>query len=349
MVLTNALGRLQDPWAVPTDIREPSGQMLRTTDLDEARVAIVQNYSPGQLRLTDSRQPLDMQMWVNTLPELDLNYVSFGTDVSVTAPPTSTYVICVPTSGHVLVGSAQESVEASAEKGVVISPDSPVYFDSWSADCQAVTARLSKDALETLLASILDEPLHGSIRFDLALDLSNPSIQSLLRTLVLLRGELSQQGDVPRNRLIAQEATRLVMTGLLLGQPHNYSELLRKPARLPAPSHIRKVIGYIEANPAAVSGVTDLARVATLSVRALEDGFRRHVGIAPMAYVRTVRGRWASLSRRGSGWGHRGQPSRRMRTSLNSAQADRQEAHQDGTREPSEGGYPASDAWAGIK
>jgi AraC-like DNA-binding protein len=35
--------------------------------------------------------------------------------------------------------------------------------------------------------------------------------------------------------------------------------------------------------------VTDIARATNLSVRALEDGFRRHVGTTPMAYVRGVR------------------------------------------------------------
>jgi transcriptional regulator GlxA family with amidase domain len=35
--------------------------------------------------------------------------------------------------------------------------------------------------------------------------------------------------------------------------------------------------------------VTELARVANMSVRSLQEGFRRHVGTAPMTYLQRVR------------------------------------------------------------
>ena len=45
----------------------------------------------------------------------------------------------------------------------------------------------------------------------------------------------------------------------------------------------------IEKDPAGIETVADIARAATLSVRALDAGFRRHVGIPPMKYLRRVR------------------------------------------------------------
>jgi transcriptional regulator GlxA family with amidase domain len=45
----------------------------------------------------------------------------------------------------------------------------------------------------------------------------------------------------------------------------------------------------IEARPTELVTVSDIARATNLSVRALEDGFRRHVGTTPMAHVRRVR------------------------------------------------------------
>jgi transcriptional regulator GlxA family with amidase domain len=48
-------------------------------------------------------------------------------------------------------------------------------------------------------------------------------------------------------------------------------------------------VAAIEANPRAFVTVGDVAEVAGLSVRALEEGFRRHLDTTPMAYLRMVR------------------------------------------------------------
>jgi transcriptional regulator GlxA family with amidase domain len=45
----------------------------------------------------------------------------------------------------------------------------------------------------------------------------------------------------------------------------------------------------MEADPAHPFTVTELARAAEVSVRALQNGFHRHVGVSPMAYLRQLR------------------------------------------------------------
>jgi transcriptional regulator GlxA family with amidase domain len=45
----------------------------------------------------------------------------------------------------------------------------------------------------------------------------------------------------------------------------------------------------IESRPAEIETVADIAATVGLSVRALDDGFRRYVGTSPMTYLRDVR------------------------------------------------------------
>ncbi|MGY6653569.1 AraC family transcriptional regulator [Amycolatopsis sp. TRM77291] len=278
------------PWDVPDTIGEPAGRVLRTTDVDRAVEAITENYQPGRLEIADTRRPLDMVMWTNALPNLRLNYLSYGTDVIVTAPPMERYVLCLPVTGRLRIGSARTQVEASANRiGAAISAGVPVFFENWSDDCRVLTVRFAPTQLEELLTTMLDRPLAGPIRFDLGMDLTAPSVRPLLRTLTLVRGELGRPDGITSDPTMGAGLARLVMTGLLLAQPHNYSELLRRPAKPVAPSQIRDAIEFMESNPTEITGVADLARAARLSVRALEAGFRKHVGMPPMTYLRKIR------------------------------------------------------------
>ncbi|WP_113704644.1 AraC family transcriptional regulator [Nonomuraea lactucae] len=278
------------PWTIPPEADTPVGRLIETTDLDEATYAITTNYAPGRLSLVDARTPLDLRMWINELPGLDLTYMSFGTDVTVVAPPAARgYVVCVPTTGRLRIGTGGEQVEASTDMAAVISPEAPAWFDCWSPDSRVLTVRIDPAEIETLLSALLDQPLTGPIRFRPGLDLRDPAARSFVRTLSLLRSELTHPVHDPQDLIMMSGLTRLVMTGLLLAQPHNYTEHLRRPPRPAAPANIRNAIELIEAHPADITGVADLARAASLSVRALEEGFRRHVGMPPMAYLRKIR------------------------------------------------------------
>jgi AraC-like DNA-binding protein len=278
-----------EPWVVPHDVATPAGQFLQLSDPDEATEAITRHYEPGRVELADRGRPMDMMLWVNDLPGLKLNYLSYGTDVRVTVPPGTRYVVCVPLTGQVTVASGASTVVASTRTGVAISPEDPVYFEDWSDDCRVLTARLDTEVLESLLVTMLDEPLTGPIRFEPSLDLDDPPVRSVLRTVSLLRSELSRPDGITTDPMMGAVMARLVMTGLLLAQPHNYSAKLARPRPTVAPVNLRRAIELIDGDPMSVFGVSDVARAAALGVRALEDGFRRHIGTSPMAYVRKVR------------------------------------------------------------
>jgi transcriptional regulator GlxA family with amidase domain len=133
------------------------------------------------------------------------------------------------------------------------------------------------------------------IRFDFHVDFRPRRRGVLSSSLQFLHEVLAEHRDIPRSApgseppAMMERLDRLLVTGLLVGQPHNFTAELRAPARPAPPAQIRRVIERIESDPAAIASATDLARIACLSLRALEEGFRRSVGVPPMSYLRDVR------------------------------------------------------------
>ncbi|MBW0114761.1 AraC family transcriptional regulator [Pseudonocardia abyssalis] len=262
---------------------------MQTSDLDEASAAISEAYAPHKLQIAGRSSRLDMRLWTNGMPGLDFGYIQLGTDVRLYAPPPGYYVVVFAGVGHVRVGSGKGSVVASRGRGVVVSPREPVFFEDWSQDCRLVTARFEPATLERVLASLLGRSLVAPLRFDLEMDLGAPRGGSFLRILQLLRSELDRRDGMTTDPVMAGGLARLAMSGLLRAQPHNYVDQLDDTRRVEPPASIRNALELIETKAAEIVSVTELATAAGLSVRALEDGFRRHVGRPPMAYLREFR------------------------------------------------------------
>lgn len=274
---------------VLADVQPPAGSLLHTNDLDEASAAISAAYAPHKLQIAGRPGRFDMRLWTNGMPGLDFGYIELGTDVRLYAPPPGYHIVVFAGVGHVRIGQRQESVLASCGRGVVVSPREPVFFEDWSPDCRLVTARFDPVALERVLASLLGRTPIEPIRFGSRMDLDGPRGGSFLRTLQLLRSELGRTDGMTTDPVMAGGLANLAMTGLLRGQPHNYSDELFDTGRVEVPASIRNAFDVIDSRTTEIVSVVDVATAAGISVRALEEGFRRHVGKPPMAYLRDVR------------------------------------------------------------
>lgn len=71
--------------------------------------------------------------------------------------------------------------------------------------------------------------------------------------------------------------------------PHNYTEALQRPGPLIAPRHVKLAVDYIREHPDALVSGAELAALTNVSLRALQEGFRRFVGSSTVSYQRQVR------------------------------------------------------------
>jgi AraC-like DNA-binding protein len=272
----------------------PAGGAVRTTqDVDAASTALSECYAELDLRVPHTTGPFSMRLECVDLPDVQLAMLDLS-NASAHTVPYPAYTVCFPVRGRVRVRvSADASCSAiTGASGVVVCPCSgEVEAEYPGNDCRVFTVTVGRDALERELEAMLGRTLGTPIRFDFALDVARCG--SLRRSLALVGSELDDPcgilGHPLTSAVTSRRLSRLLMSGLLIGQHHDWSDELERPAGFEGPHAIRLAVAAIEQHPAELMTVTDVARTANLSVRALEDGFRRHVGTTPMAYVRRVR------------------------------------------------------------
>jgi AraC-like DNA-binding protein len=172
---------------------------------------------------------------------------------------------------------------------------------SWSADCEQLCLMIPHARLESELEQLLGRPLGGRLVFDFAADLSSPMATRLRTVLDLLVDELEHPTALSRNAHAGQHVEGLVLDGLLLGLRHSHSGVIDGNQPRGMRTAIRRAVELIEEQPAQPWTTVRLAAEVHLSVRALQEGFRRDLATPPMAYLRQVRLRRAHAALRAAG------------------------------------------------
>jgi hypothetical protein len=93
-------------------------------------------------------------------------------------------------------------------------------------------------------------------------------------------------GSLMRHSVVLEPLVDSLIHGLLLVADHPYREALAAPAAPGRPAAVRDAMGIIEARAHLPLTSSTLARHCHVSVRTLQAGFQRHLGMSPMAYVR---------------------------------------------------------------
>ena len=89
--------------------------------------------------------------------------------------------------------------------------------------------------------------------------------------------------------ITARSFRDFVTTALLLHQPHNYSEALRRLERPIIPRDVKRAIDYIEANLDVAIGLPEIVAASGVPGRTLIQHFRDFKGTSPMRYLRSAR------------------------------------------------------------
>jgi AraC-like DNA-binding protein len=266
----------------------PDVEQIRSVDVEEARALLTRHFYPIVVGAPDGADGFALNLEVMRLGPLTLGQSRFGGRTSVVATELAGYHVTLPTSGRALTRQAGREVVASPQTAAVFRPGRPVYslHDASSAE---LDIKIESSALEAELSVLLGREVQGPIDLPPTMNLTEGPGQSFRRMVCLLRDELPDNSSLIRQPLIAGQIHQSVLNALLLCLPHRYHDELTAPARPGAPRAIRRAMSAIQEEPERPFTASDLARIAGLSVRSLQEGFRRHVGCAPMAYLQQVR------------------------------------------------------------
>jgi AraC-like DNA-binding protein len=258
-----------------------------TDDVDVASAVLSDSYAELLIRLPAAADRFGMRFERFDLPDVQLALLDLSS-AQVHTVPYPAYTVCFPVRGRLRALATAGSVDIGDGCGAVVGPTSGrVEVDYLDDDCRVLTVTVAREPLERELEVLLGRPVGAPIRFDLAVDVARCG--SLSRSLDYVRAELADPSGLHRHGSTAGQLSRLLLTGLLLDLPHDWSDELQRPAGFEGPRPLRQVVDAIAADPVGFVTVADIARASGLSVRALESGFRRHLGTTPMAHVRAVR------------------------------------------------------------
>lgn len=125
--------------------------------------------------------------------------------------------------------------------------------------------------------------------FERSLDLNTTSSASWLQLVTILGREADRPDGLFRHRLAMQTLQNLLIQGLLLMQPHNYTDALSKDENSAPREAVMRAIELMRANPETSWTTGKLAQTVGVSARALQKGFARSDELTPMTYLRRLR------------------------------------------------------------
>ena len=138
------------------------------------------------------------------------------------------------------------------------------------------------------LSTLLGRPVMDKVRFQPLVDLNTEGFQGIRAIIAMATGS-EFDGLINAGALMPTRLQEMLVDAVLQAWPHSYSDALRAPTPAIAPRHVRLAMDYIREHPQALVSGSELAHLTNVSLRALQEGFRRFVGSSIVAYQRQVR------------------------------------------------------------
>jgi AraC-like DNA-binding protein len=272
----------------PTPADSPEIFRIASSDVEQVRLFFLDMYCPIAIDVLQHGDDFRMRSDVIRLGPLTVGQLQFAAPVALTATGLDGYHITLPLTGTVHTQHAGHEVTASLDRAAVFCPG-PIVRTRHTADSSQLDVKIDKPALEDELEALLGHPIDGPIDLPPAMDLTGGPARTWSRLVQLVLAESDDCGGLLYEPLIAEQLRHSVLSGLLLSLPHRYRDELINPAPCGPPRMIRRVMDAMNDGPERPFSVTDLAAIAGMSVRSLQEGFRRYVGVSPMAYLQQVR------------------------------------------------------------
>jgi len=161
-------------------------------------------------------------------------------------------------------------------------PTGDTTIDLITGDCLLLGVRLDRRPLERELEQLLGRPVRPPAPLAATVDLTRGRGRDWLELLQTVRPQAGRRNDLLAQPSVAERLGGALLTGLLLAAGPDDTHRTD-----PAP--VRRALELIEGHYPEPLTITDLASASHISVRRLQAGFRRHVGMPPMSYLRRFR------------------------------------------------------------
>lgn len=148
---------------------------------------------------------------------------------------------------------------------------------------------VKESSLQQRLAALLGEPPREPLEFEASIDLSDGFSAHFAGH--ILRSMSDREGNTPSlaGPSAAESFADSLLIGLLLKQPHTYSERLRRLRRAASPRSVKRAMEFMEAHCDMPLTIGDIAEASGVAGRTLFKNFKDARGVSPIRYLRERR------------------------------------------------------------
>jgi AraC-like DNA-binding protein len=267
----------------------PRHPIFRTRDLEHAREHMGGVWGEHRVGYLAKDRKLDFRHREAKLGAIAVNSMQYGAGVEVNAPPFGElYLVQFTLTGRCELRQGRNCIDTPAGSVVIINPFQP-FAKTWLPGTRQLIIRIDRRVVEREFQALTGSDETERIEFDpLPLE-SMARAGTLAHFARMLCDDLKNEFSGLEHPLVRDRIASALVSTLLVSMPHNRQRALEQAATSIAPFFVRRAEHFIEENARHTIDLEDLARVAGVSTRALQIGFRRFRNTTPMAYLRAVR------------------------------------------------------------
>ncbi|MEO2132297.1 MAG: AraC family transcriptional regulator [Microbacterium sp.] len=244
-----------------------------TADWDEASHAVASAYFAHRLHPERRSTAAHVAVSGSQFGPVRIATIGWGALVDVETHHPGAVAVNVPLGGTLRSVVGGRDHIGDHRSATVYPADTPVLIRGWAPSCRIVGVRFEQDFLRQEIARVTGDPQP----LPTSIDLTSTAGASWLR----LVESLQRQPNLPP--IVVDQLAGAVTDAFVLAM------IPEDAARAPAPRIVKRVTDRIEAEPELPWTAGDMAEVAGVSVRRLQEGFRRYVGESPRSYLMRVR------------------------------------------------------------
>jgi AraC-like DNA-binding protein len=199
------------------------------------------------------------------------------------------YIVCLTAAGAMNLEQRRDVVAGSRFRAVLYQPSTGSAVIRTGAPNLARGLLVQRWALAARLELLLGHPVPPAMTMVPAVDLHTAGGRAWLDLLGLFAAAFNDPDHIVLRPITTEPLSHALIDGLLMVTDHPYSDVLHRPAATCRPRHVKIALDAMHDGPDLPHTTESLARLAGVGVRNLQTGFRNHVHMSPMAYLRQLR------------------------------------------------------------
>ena len=241
------------------------------------------------LRLLADPDSFSVTQRVGRMGPVTLSEIAVGSDLPMDGGQVcGSYRVIVVQAGRTEVEHRGRVAIGGPGSATVVAPEG-LGKGQWDAGSKVICLKIDRSAVADALSDALGRQVTSQVDFTPIMPTNAAPTQSWIDMLVSFKEQFFRPDSVLNQPLVGLPFVDGLVRGFLLAAEHPHLDAITGDERPAAPRAIRTAVGIIEEEAHLPLTLSAIATRSHISVRTLQQGFQRHLGTSPMAYLREVR------------------------------------------------------------